>query len=68
MQSYNRDTVLGDWLQLAQKKTKKEEKDIGREGYYPGMQKKANIIKEMTFPAYSTPGEAAAWQVPREGG
>lgn len=50
------------------KKMKKEEKDIGREGYYPGMQKKANIIKEMAFPAYSTPGEAAAWQVPREGG
>lgn len=47
---------------------KKEEKDIGRERYYPGMQKKANILKEMTFPAYSTPGEAAAWQVPREGG
>lgn len=53
---------------LKKKKMKKEEKDIGREGYYPGMQKKANIIKEMAFPAYSTPGEAAAWQVPREGG
>lgn len=46
---------------------KKEEKDIGRERYYLEMQKKANILKEMTFPAYSTPGEAAAWQVPREG-
>lgn len=60
--------MLGNWLQLAQKKMKEEEKALGREDYFPGMQKKASIIKEMTFPAYSTPGEAAAWKAPREGG
>lgn len=33
-----------NWLQLAQKEMKKR-----REGVYPGIQKRENIIKEMKF-------------------